>query len=80
MSNRKTKRKSKSKRINGKSKPFRPIAKICKIADKITGKLGNCVIGSANRVTKTVRKIDKTANKLGNAIERLHKAQTKAGL
>lgn len=83
----KSKGKSKSLKPKGKSlkkaeknTAFRPVTKLCRFAERITGKLGSKVGGSADRARKAVKKIHKNLDKAATAIEKLYDTQSKYGM
>jgi hypothetical protein len=48
--------------------------------DRKADRLSNGIVRTVGRVRKSVRKLDRNLNKIGNAVERLYDAQSKAGL
>ncbi|MEZ4527692.1 MAG: hypothetical protein R2941_17375 [Desulfobacterales bacterium] len=48
--------------------------------DQKTDHLSGGIVRTVRRIQKSVRSLDRNLNKIGNAVERLYDAQSKAGL
>ncbi len=48
--------------------------------DRKTKAVASGIVRTVDRVRKSVKKLDRNLNKIGNAIERLYDTQSKAGL